>query len=74
MPARLVCNELAINKQAPPATSQVAAASAVVAMMPAKLLTPVEQAMANADASLSYDQKSQLEVVINKYWDVLFQA
>ena len=42
LPARLVGNELAINKQAPPATSQVAAASAVTAMMLAQRLTQVE--------------------------------
>ena len=70
MPARLVGNELAITNQAPPSTSQVAAASAVAAMTPAQRPTQVEQAMANADTSLSFEQKSQLEVVINKYSDV----
>ena len=65
MPARLVGNELAINKQASPSTSQVAAASAVAAMTLAQRPTPVEQAMVTADALLSFEQKSQLEVVIN---------
>ena len=67
MPARLVGNELTINKHAPPSTSQVAAVSAVAAMTPAQRPTLVEQAMANADASLSFEQNSQLEVVITKY-------
>ena len=44
MPARLVCYELAINKQAPLLTPQIAAASAVAAMTPAQCLTSVEQA------------------------------
>ena len=39
-------------------------------MTPAQRPTPVEQAMANEDASLSFEKKSQLEVVINKYSDV----
>ena len=39
-------------------------------MMPAQRLTLVEQAMANSEASLSFEQISQLEVVINKYSDV----
>ena len=74
MPARLVGNEFAINKQSPPSNSQVAATSAVAAMIPAQRPTPVAQAMANADDSLSFEQKSQLEVVINKYSDVFFQV
>ena len=69
MPPRLVENEFAINKQSPPSTSQITATSTVAAMTPAQRPTPVEQAMANADASLSFEQKSQLEVVINKYSD-----
>ena len=59
-----------MNKQAPSSTSQVAAASAVAAMTPAQRPTPVEQTMAIADASLSFEQKSKLELIINKYLDV----
>ena len=70
MPARLVKNKLAINKPSPPSTSQVAAASAVAAITPAQRPTQVEQAMEYADASVSFKQKLQLEVVINKYSDV----
>ena len=67
MPACLVRNKFAINKQSLPSTSQIAATSAVPAMTPARRSTLVEQAMANADVSLSFELKSQLEVVINKY-------
>ena len=70
MPARFVGNELAINKQAPPSILQVAAASAVATMKPAQCPTPVKQAMASANATLSFEQKSQLEVIINKYTNV----
>ena len=71
MPARYLGNELAIHKQAPPSTSQFAAASAVAAMMLAQRPTPVEQAMANEDDSLFFQQISKLELVINKYSDVV---
>ena len=57
MPGRLVENKLAINKQAPPSTSQVAAAATVAAETPAQRPMPVEQVMANADAQLSFEQK-----------------
>ena len=40
-------------------------------MTPAQRPTPVKQPITNADASLSFEQNSQLEVVINKYSDVL---
>ena len=69
-PARLVKKELTINKQSHPSTSQIAAASVVAAMAPSQCPTPIEQAMATADASLSFEQKSPLEVIINKYSDV----
>ena len=59
MRARLVWNESAINKTAPSLTSQIATASAIATMTPAQRLTPIEQAMANAEASLSFKQKLQ---------------
>ena len=74
MPACLVENEFTNNKQAPPSTSHIAAASAVAAMTAAQRPTLVEQAMANADVLLSFKRKSQLEVVINKHSDVFFSG
>ena len=74
MPVFHVGTEFAINKQSPPSTTQVAAASAVAATTPAQRLKLVAQAMANADASLSFEQKSQLEVVIIKYSDLCFSG
>ena len=68
--ARFDGNRFAINKQSPLSTLQVAAASAVAAITPAQRPKQVEQAMANANASLSFEQKSQLKVVINNYSDV----